>query len=147
MIEVYGNFWKQDEYDLYCITTNGVVKKNGRCVMGRGIAQQARDRFIDFDYELGQHILTEGNVVNLIGKWDDDWYASFPVKHKWFEQADLELIEKSAKELVRLTAACHFEHVLLPRPGCGNGGLDWADVKPVIEPILDDRFTIIERKP
>ena len=29
------------------------------------------------------------------------------------------------------------------RPGAGIGGLQWADVKAAIEPILDDRFTIV----
>jgi hypothetical protein len=32
--------------------------------------------------------------------------------------------------------------VLLPRPGCGNGHRTWDEVCPVIEPILDDRFTV-----
>lgn len=147
MHEIFGNFWRQDGYDLYCITTNGVVKKDGRCVMGRGIAQQARDRFIDFDLAVGRGIEEFGNVPFTIGYFDGDWYSTFPVKHKWFEQADLELIEQSAKILVYNVTVARQRKVLLPRPGCGNGGLSWEDVKRVISPILDDRFTIIERKP
>lgn len=68
---------------------------------------------------------------------------SFPVKHKWFEAADLSLIERSAKQLMLLISCTEFEKVLLPRPGCGNGRLQWADVKKVLEPILDERVYIV----
>lgn len=36
------------------------------------------------------------------------------------------------------------EAILIPKPGCGNGGLKWEDVKKQIEPLLDDRFIIID---
>ncbi len=39
----------------------------------------------------------------------------------------------------------HLDKVYLVRPGCGNGQLKWEDVKPLIAPILDDRFIVVER--
>ena len=39
----------------------------------------------------------------------------------------------------------NFSSVLLPKPGCANGGLNWEQVKPLLEQYLDDRFTIIDR--
>jgi hypothetical protein len=36
-----------------------------------------------------------------------------------------------------------LQTILLPRPGCGNGQLDWAQVGPAIAPLLDDRVTIV----
>lgn len=38
------------------------------------------------------------------------------------------------------------ETVLLPRPGCGNGKLQWDFVKREIEDLLDDRVTIVNWK-
>ena len=39
----------------------------------------------------------------------------------------------------------HLDKVYMARPGCGNGQLKWEDVKPLIAPILDDRFIVVER--
>lgn len=36
--------------------------------------------------------------------------------------------------------------LILPRPGCGNGRLRWEDVRKILEPILDDRFTVVRWK-
>ena len=66
---------------------------------------------------------------------------AFPVKHHWAQKADLELIRKSAEQLVEISQYC--ERVLIPRPGCGNGQLNWEEVKPILEEILDDRFYVI----
>ena len=36
--------------------------------------------------------------------------------------------------------------IALPRPGCGNGGLIWDDIKGYIEYMLpEDRFIVVER--
>lgn len=67
----------------------------------------------------------------------------FPVKHAWYEPADLDLIRQSAIELLTLTAAQGWKTVLLPRPGCGNGQLTWDQVRPVIAPFLNDRFVVV----
>jgi hypothetical protein len=75
---------------------------------------------------------------------------TFPVKYHWKEQANLALIVQSAHQLVSLvdcsplTVGTKLEHVYLPRPGCGNGGLMWSVVIHFIQPILDDRFTVVE---
>jgi hypothetical protein len=58
----------------------------------------------------------------------------------WMANSDLRLIEQSAEELLGLTQAFEFESILIPRPGCGAGGLNWDDVRPVLNDTLDDRF-------
>jgi len=62
----------------------------------------------------------------------------------WACVADPALIGQSCLELVALADAHGWRRVLLPRPGCGAGELDWAqDVRPLLCGLLDDRFTAI----
>jgi len=70
---------------------------------------------------------------------------SFPVKHKWFYKADLKLIKRSCKELVKLVDRDEYKKVVLPRVGCGNGKLEWIDVKPILKKYFDDRFYVIRK--
>lgn len=147
MREVKGNLWEY-EADAYVITTNGFVKNNGRAVMGRGCAYEAKQRYPGIDKALGKLITQFGNVTVVIGQqgepgWDRNVLA-FPVKHHWRQQADLQLIEESAKRLVILTDIVGWNKVVVPRPGCGNGGREWEEVKPILEPLLDDRFVVID---
>jgi hypothetical protein len=52
-----GDMWSvYQEADLFLITTNATLKRNGALVIGRGIARQARDRFPGLDIALGRHI-------------------------------------------------------------------------------------------
>ena len=39
--------------DAICFTSNGIVKKDGKLIMGAGVAKQFRDRFFGLDQESG----------------------------------------------------------------------------------------------
>lgn len=67
----------------------------------------------------------------------------------WACVARMDIIRKSARQLVELADKHGWQHVILPRPGCGAGELSWEQVKPELHKILDDRFyciTFPERK-
>lgn len=145
MKEVRGDVFElmsTGKYDAFCITTNGFVKKDGACVMGRGIAQTCRDRFKGIDKRLGTRITQYGNHVYQLGQYEDGRILSFPVKHFWRDNADIELIKRSCHELNNFVDFKGYDKILLPRPGCGNGKLKWDDVKPVIESILSDKIYV-----
>ena len=144
--EQFGNLWDVYENGYWVvITTNGTVKKNGLAVMGRGVALAAAQRFPDLPWMLGKALLKGGNRVRSFGALR---IISFPVKHEWHERADPQLIVQSARQLA-LGAERYVkffsENIYLVRPGCGNGGLIWGEIKPLILPILDDRFIVLEK--
>ncbi len=104
------------------ITTNGFVKRNGEAVMGAGIAKQIRDSIPGVALRLGQLIEAHGNRPFRLSP--DLW--TLPVKHAWSEPADRLLIGESLglmRSMVRKFAPLSL---MFPRPGCGNGRLDWT---------------------
>lgn len=145
MIEITGNIWDYHERgEVICITTNGSLNKQRKAVMGRGVARQAKDRFSDLPKDLAAHIMLNRNTVGWFPAYS---IISFPVKHKWWEEASIDLIKKSAQQLRFLASQFHVDRKLyMVRPGCGNGGLKWEDVRLVLGAILiESRYIIVEQ--
>jgi len=141
-VETVGDLWDLARGSVLVITTNGCINRHGACVMGRGIALQAKQRFPGVALKLGGYIRQYGNRCFNLGVWEGYRLVSFPVKHQWDQPADLELIERSARQLVEMADKFGWECLYMPRPGCGNGRLSWSQVRPVLERILDERFVV-----
>lgn len=170
-----GNIWSQwftQSVDAVCITTNGFVKSNGECVMGRGMAKEATRLIPDIAKKLGGLINKYGNRTMIIGKTGNCNILSFPVKPKsisltnpsqvvshmrtqckfgdvipgWACVADPIIIENSCIQLVQMADKFKWKNIVLPRIGCGAGELNWNDVKVILEKHFDDRFTIMSFK-
>lgn len=143
MIERNGDIWTSGA-DVICVTTNGMLKRNGELVMGKGIAMEAIQRFPTLGKLLGHHVKCSGNYPIVID-FDDVKIASFPTKNDWRKDSDIQLIEESAI-LLKNVLPKDVKHVAMSRVGCGNGNLNWNRVKAVLKPILDDRFVVYEKK-
>ena len=139
MREVIGNIWDYHGVAVVAITTNGSLTRDGRAVLGRGCARQAGLRFPDLPEHLGRLIAENGNHVQII----DADLVSFPVEETAWSLPDPALIRRSALELRDLAELEGWQLVVVPRPGCGGGGLDWSVVRPLLAAVLDDRFAII----
>jgi hypothetical protein len=140
MREAIADLWTlHDDGAVVVVTTNGLVARDGLARLGRGVARQAGERFPGFAARLGALLAEHGNHVQLVG----ERIVAFPVEHHPLERPDPALIRRSAAELVALADREGWTRVALPRPGCGGGGLEWSEVRPLLAPLLDDRFTAV----
>lgn len=145
MKEINADLWDLTG-GLICITTNGFVKKNGEAVLGAGCAKEAVQRFPEFPRILGSKLKQFGNKVFYIPEFN---LFTFPVKHNWWEDADIELIKKSCTQLVDKVKGMNNAFptgtpIYLPQPGCGNGRLKWEFVREQIKDLLPDWVVIVD---
>ena len=161
MIEKVGDFWQEVGeyvYNAICCTTNTFVKYNGDLTMGAGIALDFRNKFPFLPELWGKIISTRQKAIKsniIVTKYDihkcvlevPQYIVAFPTKYHWKNDSDINLIKESTEQLVCVANALCWPDILLPRPGCYMGGLNWeTQVKPILEPLLDDRFTIITNR-
>ncbi|WP_255284097.1 macro domain-containing protein [Nocardia alba] len=108
-------------------------------VMGKGIAAAFRaefpDMFSDYseackrgDLKLGAMHVWEPPVTSTARR-----VVSFPTKAHWRSPSQIEYIESGMVDLVKVIVDLRINSIALPALGCGNGGLLWQDVRPVIE--------------
>jgi hypothetical protein len=144
---ISGNMWSvgtSEPAAVWVIPTNGSVNGNGNAVMGAGVAKQASSMHKELPEILGRLIQAWGNHCLLL----PHRLVSFPVKHHWNEQADLELLERSAYELALLTSVYRWRPVVLPAVGTGNGGRTWYEVGPILhENLQSDRYLLVANRP
>lgn len=130
----------------FCVTTNSITKTNGDAVMGAGVALQVAEMFPDIPAKLGEYINIYGNRAFNLGTYEflhtKARLFSFPTKYCWWNKSSLSLIESSCYQLLDLCDKFGIDTCYLPAPGIGKGGLAFKDIEPVINDILDNRFTI-----
>ncbi len=146
MIEAQGDIWDyayNEGVDAVCVLTNMTVA-GGRLIMGGGQAREAKSRFPYLPEEWGKEYesWTDFNI-RTFDPFQGFILVSLPTKVHPSDDSTLEVINKSLTELVGLAEWEEWKKVVLPRPGCGLGGLTWDVVKPEIEALLDDRYIVI----
>lgn len=154
MKELTGNiwdYWEAHPDSWLAITTNAFVNKRGEAVMGRGIALETKNRFPGFATKFGTAL--RESPEKRIHIFPEHRIICYQVKYAWFQDAKLILIEQSARELLDWMDQMSGPQgiasptVFMVRPGCGNGHLQWDEVKPVLEKYFlnDGRLNIVER--
>jgi hypothetical protein len=143
MFEAVGDIWEYaDQGTIIAITTNGSLTPDGRAIFGRGVARQAALRFPGLAVKLGTLLAEQGSHVFELG----NNVVTFPVEESPWSLPDLRIIARSAKELRVLADHSGWQRVIVPRPGCGGGGLAWQDVRPLLATWFDERFTVISQQ-
>jgi O-acetyl-ADP-ribose deacetylase (regulator of RNase III) len=107
-------------------------------VMGRGIALQFKQAFPENfkrykkacdagEVEPGKMFVVEtGQILS------PRYIVNFPTKQHWKGNSKLADIRSGLRALVLDVAQLGIQSIAIPPLGCGNGGLDWAVVRPLI---------------
>ncbi|MGE0643661.1 MAG: macro domain-containing protein [Nitrospira sp.] len=111
-------------------------------IMGRGIALQFRKAFPD-NFKAYEVICKRGELhpgkmfIYETGSLTNPRYLiNFPTKRHWKGKSQLADIESGLKTLVSDIRRLGIHSIAIPPLGCGQGGLDWTDVRPRIERAL-----------
>lgn len=107
-------------------------------VMGKGLAHAFKERepdmFRSYKRICDQHALEPGKLWLWRGK--DSWVLNFPTKDHWRNSSRIEWIEQGLAKFVSAYADQGISEISFPQLGCGNGNLDWSDVRPLMEHYL-----------
>ena len=107
-------------------------------VMGKGIALQFKQAF-PRNYELYQRACGRGEVIP--GKMfvvptnrldNPKFIINFPTKRHWKGKSRMVDITAGLVDLVDVIRRENIQSLAIPPLGCGNGGLDWDEVRPKI---------------
>lgn len=135
-------WWHKGYYIL--IPTNGWVNSQGEAASGRGLAMQVKKLFGNFSKILGKLLIDSGNQVYVIDKIR---LITFPTKGYWKDPSRLNLIEESCKQLANILIDHLTIKLVMPKVGCGNGGLEWNQVEPILNEYFSefgDRVIIVD---
>lgn len=112
-------------------------------VMGKGIALMFKQAFPENfrlyeeacrrgEVRVGRMFVTENRLLT-----GPRWIVNFPTKRHWRQPSKLEWIVDGLQDLRRVVEENGMRSIALPALGCGNGGLNWKEVRPEIERALE----------
>src|SRR5713226_1859103 len=108
-------------------------------VMGKGIALQFKQAFPD-NYSAYEAACKRGEVE--IGRMfvfhrhptnNPRIIINFPTKKHWRGKSRIEEIKSGLRALIEVVRKEGIRSIAVPPLGCGNGGLEWKDIRPRIE--------------
>ncbi|MEB3887246.1 macro domain-containing protein [Lyngbya sp. CCY1209] len=110
-------------------------------VMGAGLALEFKLRYPDMyeDY-LNRCKQKQVRVDHpyLYRGYESPWIMNFATKNHWKYPSKLEWIEQGLTYFVDNYERAKIESIAFPKLGCDKGGLNWHDVREVMEKYLSD---------
>ena len=127
--------------DLFVIQADAIVNPvNCQGVMGKGIALEMKKRYPRsyraYKAACEWSHLRPGVLLYVAGHGEEHNIVHFPTKDHWTQPSRLEWIQAGLEDLQRHYAAWGLKSIAMPQLGCGLGGLNWDDVRPLISAAL-----------
>ncbi|HYH45258.1 MAG TPA: macro domain-containing protein, partial [Thermoanaerobaculia bacterium] len=120
-------------------------------VMGKGIALQFKQAFPE-NFRAYETACRAGSVepgrvlVVPLDRIDGPRFIlNFPTKRHWRQPSRLEDIRTGLQSLVAEIRRLGIRSVAVPPLGCGNGGLQWREVRPLIEQAFAEAPDVLVR--
>ncbi len=107
-------------------------------IMGRGVALQFKKAFPENfkAYEVACKVnqVQPGKmfVYDLNCLYSPRFIINFPTKRHWKSKSRIEDIQSGLTDLITVVQQQQIRSIAIPALGCGLGGLNWEDVKPLI---------------
>lgn len=111
-------------------------------VMGKGVALEFKHRwpenFKAYKRVCADKALSPGEMFifdnnDFLDSEKHRFLINFPTKQHWRSQSKIEYVKDGLVDFVNQIRRLGIKSVALPPLGCGNGGLEWSDVRPLIE--------------
>lgn len=128
-----GDLLRQDDVDAIVNTVNCVG------VMGKGIALQFKNKwpanYSAYEAACKAKQVRPGTmfVFDSGGLVKPNYIINFPTKDHWRGKSRIEFIRDGLVDLVKQIKRLGIRSIAIPPLGCGNGGLEWEEVRPLIE--------------
>lgn len=105
-------------------------------VMGKGLALQFKNAFPE-NFAAYERACKTGEVA--VGRMfvvrrlaSPRFIINFPTKKHWKQPSRVEYIRDGLRDLAEQIRRLEIKSIAIPPLGCGNGGLTWSEVKPLI---------------
>ena len=135
-----GNIVEHDA-EVLVNTVNSRLSERGNPVMGKGVAQAFRDKWGDAVMKPYADAIRSGELrpgrAILFDLPDGRKWAALATKDDWRDKSQMQWVESGLKELGEKLRDGGFKSVAITPPGCGNGGLDWKKVEPIVHRELE----------
>ena len=108
-------------------------------VMGKGIALQFKQAYpqVFKEYEKAcrnDEVKTgEMFIVPVQSMFNPKYVINFPTKQHWKGKSKIEFIDTGLKALIADIKRLNIQSIAIPPLGCGNGGLEWGEIRPKID--------------
>lgn len=130
---------KYIEGDIFSSPAQVIVNTvNTVGVMGKGIALEFKNRypkmFEIYKKACEKHQLAIGKLMLVFEP--DHWILLFPTKQNWRYPSKIQYIESGLIKFTQTYVEKNITSIAFPKLGCGNGELEWEEVKALMEKYL-----------
>ncbi|MGM3308122.1 type II toxin-antitoxin system antitoxin DNA ADP-ribosyl glycohydrolase DarG [Anabaena sp. WFMT] len=128
---------------MFKFTVGDILESSTECLvntvncegyMGKGIAYQFKLRFPENNKDYIKACRNKSLRIGTIHYfWEKEkLIINFPTKDKWRQKSQIDYIHQGLVELVKLIQSLNIKSIAVPPLGCGNGGLNWTDIRPIV---------------